>query len=95
MISKDEYVRKMHSKLDQLSNEIDRMVDKRERIEEAGRAEFANHLENLQRRRDEVREGLQSIQQAGENAWEDMQSGLELAWEAIAQALDSARNRFK
>jgi hypothetical protein len=33
MISKDEYVRKMHSKLDQLSNEIDRMVDKRERIE--------------------------------------------------------------
>lgn len=95
MISKDEYVRKMHSQLDQLSNEIDRLVDKRDQIEEAGRAEFAKHLEDLQRRRDEVRDRLQSIQQAGENAWEDMQSGLELAWEAIAQALDSARSRFK
>ncbi len=95
MSSKDEYVRKMHSQLDQLSNEIDRLVVKKEGIEEAGRAELVKHLEDLQRRRDDVRDRLKSIQQAGENAWADMQSGLELAWEAITQAMDSARNRFR
>ena len=95
MISKDEYVRTMHSQLDQLSNEIDRLVEKTEQMEEVGRSEFAKHLDDLRQRRDEGRERLKSIQQAGENAWEDMQSGFELAWESITQALDSARNRFK
>lgn len=95
MTTKDEYIRVMHSKLDQLSNEIDKLVANKERIEMTKRAEFSGHMEDLRRRHREAQQYMRDVQQAGENAWGDMKAGMELAWEAITQAIESARERFK
>lgn len=95
MITNDEYVRMMHSKLDQLSHEIDKLVANAERIEMAEREKFSCHMEELRRHHREAQQYMRDVQQAGENAWGDMKAGMELAWEAIAQAIESARERFK
>lgn len=95
MSMKDEYVRKMHSKLDQWSSEIDALAA---RVNQAGaeaRAEYHQQIEALRSKRDEARERLAELQQSGEGAWEDMKAGVEIAWAAIGEALDSARSRFK
>lgn len=52
-------------------------------------------MDELRARRDEAKVHLKEIQQAGESAWEDLKAGAELAWESIAQAIESARTRFK
>lgn len=95
MTTKDEYVRKMHSRLDQLNHEIDKLAAKKEEIGEKGHAEFAKRMEELRARRDEAKGHLKEIQAAGESAWEDLKAGAELAWDAITQAIESARARFK
>jgi len=95
MSVRDEYVKKMHSRLDQLNHEIDKLAASKDQIGEKGHAEFAKHMDELRARRDEAKVHLKEIQQAGESAWEDLKAGAELAWESIAQAIESARTRFK
>ena len=92
---RDEYVRKMHSKLDQLNNDIDRLVAGKEQIAENARFEYEKHVADLRQRRDDLQDRLRNLQQASENAVEDIKAGLDLAWEAFAEALRSAKERFK
>lgn len=95
MSTKDEYVRKMHSKLDQWSNEIDTLAAKVNQAEADARAGYHQQIEALRSKQDEARMRMSELQQAGEGAWEDMKAGVEMAWEAIGEALDSAKSRFK
>lgn len=95
MTTKDDYIRKMHSALDQLSNEIDSLRARTEQVEETGRAEFSKRMDELRLLRDDAQEHMKNLQAAGESAWGDMKAGAEIAWDAIAQAIDSARKRFK
>lgn len=95
MNSKDDYVRKMHSQLDHLSAEIDTLTEKAEHIKADARAEYHKHLDELRTKRDEVKAKLNTLQNAGESAWNDMKAGVELAWNAISEALSSAKSRFK
>lgn len=95
MSTKDEYVRKMHSKLDRWSTEIDALDARADKIKAEARVEYHKQLESLRSKRDEARKHLEALQQAGEGAWSDMRAGIEMAWDAIGEALESARSRFK
>ena len=95
MSTKDEYIRKMHSRLDQLSNEIDVLATKVDHVEEKVRAEYHQQIGVLRSKQDEVRNRISALQQTSESAWEDMKAGVELAWDAVSQAIDSAKSRFK
>jgi uncharacterized coiled-coil DUF342 family protein len=95
MSTKDEYIRKMHSRLDQLNSEIDRLVARKDQLQEAGHSEFNKQMEELRHRREDAMEKLKQLQGASESAWGDIKSGIEMAWEALAQATESARSRFK
>ena len=49
----------------------------------------------LKTRQEEARKKIEELQHAGESALGDMKSGVELAWTALGEAIDSARSRFK
>lgn len=95
MSTKDEYIRKMHSKLDQWSNEIDALAAKVNQAEAEARAGYHQQIEDLRSKRDNAKRKMAELQQSGEGAWEDMKAGVEMAWDAIGEALDSAKSRFK
>jgi len=95
MSGKEDYVRKMHSKLDHWNHDLDALIARKDHVAESARAEYAKHVDELRQRRDAYQVKLKALQDAGDNAWEDMKAGLEMAWEAIAQAVESARSRFK
>ena len=95
MSKKDEYLRKMHSRLDRWSAEIDALAAKADLAEAETRAGYHKQLEVLRSRRDDARKRMEHLQQSGEGAWEDLKSGLELAWDAMGEAVDSAKSRFK
>lgn len=94
-MSREDTLRKMHSKLDQWNHEISQMMARKDQIAESAKAEFNRHLDDLKKHRDQARQQIAQVEQASESAWKDVKSGFELAWEALAQAIESARSRYK
>jgi uncharacterized coiled-coil DUF342 family protein len=95
MNSKDEFVRKIHSELDQWNNEIDALVAKADKAEEHVQNEFRQQIEVLHSKRDEVHKQLYELEQDSESAWKDMKLGIEMAVGDISEAVNSAISRFK
>ena len=52
MNTKDEFVRKMHSELDQWNNEIDTLITQADKAEEHVQTEFRQHIAELHNKRD-------------------------------------------
>lgn len=94
MNTRDEYVRKMHSLLDKGNAEIDALAARMEHAEAGARDAYQKQIATLRTRQDEARARLESLRNAGEGAWQDMKAGVELAWDAIGEAIESARSRL-
>lgn len=95
MSTRDEYVRKMHSLLDKGNAEIDALESKLEHVEAGARDAYQKQIATLRARQDEARAKLESLRNASEGAWQDLKAGVELAWGAIGEAIDSAKSRIK
>ena len=95
MSAKEEFVRKMHSKLDIWNAEIDALTAKANAAEASARAEIHKQIEALRSKRDEARSKLGALENASEGAWQDLKAGVELAWDAVTEAVRSATARFK
>ncbi len=95
MKTKEEYVRMLHVKMDEMSAEIDALTAKAGGVAADVRQEYHEQIEILKAKQTVARQKMEELQHAGGGAWEDMKSGVDLAWTAIGEAIDSARNRFK
>jgi uncharacterized coiled-coil DUF342 family protein len=95
MNTKDEFVSKIHSKLDQCNNEIDALVAKADQTEEQVKTELRPHIEALHSKREEAHKKLHEVEQASESAWGDMKMGIETAVSNIGEAINLAKSRFK
>ncbi|MCG6879073.1 MAG: hypothetical protein LJE96_08020 [Deltaproteobacteria bacterium] len=95
MSSKDAYVQKLHAKLDEWNAQIDKMKAKADQAEADSRIEYNKRIGELREKRSETKEKLEALREAGEGAWEDLKSGVQLAVESMEQALNSAKARFK
>ena len=95
MSTKEDFVRKLHTKLDQWNAEIDALSAKADQAEAGARAEYHKQLEALRSKRDHARSKLREVESASESAWQDLKAGVELAWESVSEAIRSATARFK
>ncbi len=92
---RDAFVKKIKASIDEWNAEIDRLKARAEQAEAEARIEYHDEIQELKNYRDDARKRLSRLEQAGEGAWEDMKAGVEMAFEAMSQAVSSARNRFK
>jgi len=95
MSNRDEYVRKMQAKLEEWNAEIDRLTARAGEVKADVKNEFNGQVESLKAKQTVARQKIEELQQAGDSAWGDLKSGIELAWSAMEEAIDSARSRFK
>ncbi len=95
MSTRDEYIRKMHAKLDELNTEIDLLTSKAGGARTDVMQEYHEQIESLKAKQTVALQKLEELQHAGGSAWGDMKSGIDLAWTAMGEAIDSARSRFK
>jgi phage shock protein A len=91
MSTREDYAQKMHALLDELNDEIDALT---ERAEHAG-ADVRDEIAELRARQDEAHTRLASLRHAGEGAWQDLRAGVEIAKDAIGEAIESAKTRFR
>ena len=95
MLDKDTYVKKLRAKIDEWDAEIDKLKAKVDEAGAASRLEYRKEMENLQQRRQEVGERLTKVRHSLEGAWEDNSAGAQNAWDAMEEALRSAKSKFK
>lgn len=95
MSRKDEYVRKMQIKLEEWNVEIDKLAAKADGIKADVKVEYKEQMESLKAKQAVARKKIAELQKAGDSAWEDLKAGSERAWEALRQAVDSVKTRFK
>jgi len=95
MNSRDEYVRKMQAKLEEWNTDLDELVAKTNEVSADVRSEYKEQIASLKAKQAAARQKIEEVQKSGENAWEDLKSGIELAWTAIGEAVNSAKSRFR
>ena len=96
MSTKDEFVKKMHAKLDGWNADIDALSADADqaahKAEVEARAEYQKQIEALRSKRDQARSKLSEVESASEVAWQDLKAGVELAW-GIGQRSGALRHR--
>jgi len=95
MSSRDEYIRKMQAKLEEWNADIDTLTAKANEVSADIRSEYNEQIESLKANQAAARQKIEEVQKSGESAWKDLKSGVELAWTAIGEAVDSAKSRFR
>jgi predicted nucleic acid-binding Zn-ribbon protein len=93
--NKEAYVQKLHAKIDEWNADFDRLKAKADQVEADSRIEYQKQIQALKSKRDDIEKKVSEISRSGEDAWEDLKAGADLAWEAMSEALKSATSRFK
>ncbi|MEE4165794.1 MAG: hypothetical protein V2I35_07340 [Desulfocapsaceae bacterium] len=94
MKTKEDYIRSLHRKIDEWDAEIDKLKIKMDRIDDESRAELSENIQLLKEKRDDINRKIGELNDSGKDAWQDLKSGMDLAWEAMNTAVSSATRRF-
>ena len=94
MEQKQAYEDKLKAQLDQWNAKIDLLKAKAAKAEADARVNCLETIEDLKNKRNQAREKLQELRQAGDNAWLDLKGGVEEAWNRLGDAVKSATSRF-
>lgn len=95
MSSRDEYVRKMQAKLEEWNADIDTLAAKASEVTGDLKSEYSEQIAALKVKQAAAREKIEEMQKSGESAWQDLKVGIDLAWIAIGESIDSVKSRFK
>jgi hypothetical protein len=93
--SRDAYVAKMKTQLDERNAELARMEEKGRKASDDAKVQYEKSLQDLRKRQEEAQQKLTQIQQANVAAWEDLKGGAEAAWTAMEASMKQAWSRFK
>ena len=94
-MNRDEYVRKMQAKLEEWNADIDRLSAKASEVSGDLQSEYNEQIAALKAKQAAARDKIEEMQKSGESAWQDLKAGIDLAWTAIGESIDSAKSRFK
>jgi chromosome segregation ATPase len=98
METKDSYLKKMKEKFDDLNYkwniERNKLEAKTQQAKVEVKEKFEEKLKTLQERREQMRQKLDQIDNAGEEAWRDIKKGVDSAWQSLNEAIKKARSHF-
>jgi hypothetical protein len=89
------YQEKIQKKMAQYGQKLLALEAKLVMMNEQAKAEFAEEMKNLSRKKAEIGEKFQELQAAGNEAYDDLKDGLDGAMEEMDKAYDQAMERFQ
>jgi len=95
MSTREEFIRKMQAKLEEWNGEIDTLTGKASEFSGDVRREYNDQIAVLKAKQAAAQQKIEELQKEGGSAWEDLKAGIDLAWTAIGESIDSAKSRFK
>ena len=98
METKDSYSKKMKAKFDDLNDkwnvERNKLEAKAQKAKVEVKKKFEEQLKTLQNRREKMRQKLDQVDTASEDAWKDFKEGVDNAWKSLNEAIKKARSHF-
>jgi len=98
METKDSYLKKMKEKFDDLNYkwniERNKLEAKTQQAKIEVKEKFDEKLKTLQEQRQQMRQKLEQIDNASEEAWLDIKEGVDSAWQSLNEAIKKARSHF-
>jgi hypothetical protein len=98
METKSSYLKKMKEKFDDLNYKWNIERNKLEAKTQPAKVEvkekYEEKLKTLQERREQMRQKLDQIDNASEEAWRDIKEGVDSAWQSLNEAIKKARSHF-
>lgn len=98
MVTKQEYADKLKKQFDdwnyKWSIERNKLEAKAQKAEATLKNKVNQEIEEIQRKRDHVKEKIRQINLAGDSAWEDLKEGAQTSWNDLVEAFNKARSRF-
>ena len=95
MEDKKSYLQKLAQQLQDWDGEMEALKLKADEAKSGARAEFQKQLEELRAKRDTAQKKFQELQEAGDEAWDEIKAGLEKSWGEMRTSFRSAVNKFK
>ncbi len=95
MSTKDAYVEKLKTQLDEWSADIDKLEVQLRKADAELRTKVEAHIATLKVKREEARGKLAELQHSAGDAWQELQKGADEAWDSIKKALAEARKKFQ
>lgn len=92
---RQDLIRTLHAKLDQWNTKIDELEVQAKLMEAEARKQQEQRLEEIRQRRDDVQRRIEALGRAGEDARQDLEQGVNLAADALKEAIHSASSRFR
>ncbi|MED5388535.1 MAG: hypothetical protein VX793_06760 [Pseudomonadota bacterium] len=95
MSEKKDFADSIRQKLEDWDYQLDRLSARLDDLRDEWRAEANQKITDFKARRDELEAKLEKLEGHGEDAWEDIKSGIELAWDGLKTGLLAARSEFE
>lgn len=94
MENKEKYIEYLHKKIDEWNSDIDKLMQKADDIDQKSRTELDDQIRILKGKRNEIKMKMKELSHSSDGAWKDIKSGMDLAGEAMGDAVKSAFARF-
>lgn len=95
MKNKEEYQNKLKQRLNVLQSDLDKLRANTDKAEAKMKLEYYNKIQELETKQDHARKKLEELQGASDDAWEDVKTGAELAWNNLSNAIKKASQHFR
>jgi prefoldin subunit 5 len=95
MDKKEAYREKSEAQFKLLKARIDELAARADKMKAEAKIEYAEGIEALKSKKEDVKRKLKKLQEAGAEASQDLKAGLESALFDLKKAVDSAVKKFK
>lgn len=94
MNKRHEYLEKLKAQLEEWEYDIDRLEARLEDAQGEARIKMDKAIADLKSRQKDVQAKLKKMEEAAEDAWQDVKDGLELAWDSLKLGFLAAKSEF-
>jgi uncharacterized coiled-coil DUF342 family protein len=95
MSTKEVYLQKLRTQLDEWDAEIKKLKASAQKAGAELHIDYKEDIEEMRAKRDTALKKLEELTHSGDEAWEDLKEGIEHAWKDLGGAIKSAVSRFK
>lgn len=91
---RDAYVEQLKTQLGGWSADIEKLKARASKISADARAEYEEQLAGLREQRDALAAKVTELQEASDEAWDDVEKGAQAAWDGAKESFQKAMSRF-
>lgn len=95
MENRKEYIDRMAARLKEWDTELQKLEAKAELAKADVKASYNQQIKELRLKKGEAQQKLKKIQDAGEDAWEELKEGAEKSWKLFEDSVKTALGKFR